>query len=181
MSLRAKTPARIAGLCACACLVAACGTEGISVPKSSPYYHGAVLFHERCAGCHTLSVAGTEGSPTSVADRLRNQGPNFNLRKETVQTVLYAIRNGGFSGQIMPQNVVVGKEAEEVARFLAHYAGDQIPYVPSVEISLPGETKTTTTTSALAAAARGAASGGTPAPSMPAKSSATTATAKPHK
>lgn len=164
MSVRAKTPVRIAALCACACLVAACGTEGISVPKSSAYYHGAVLFHERCAGCHTLSVAGTEGSPTSVADRLRNQGPNFNLRKETVQTVLYAIRNGGFSGQIMPQNVVVGKEAEEVAQFLAHYAGDQIPYVPSVEISLPGE-KTTATTSAAAAGAKAAASGGTPAPS----------------
>jgi len=136
------------------------------VPKSSPYYRGAVLFHERCAGCHTLSVAGTEGSPTSVADRLRNQGPNFNLRKETVQTVLYAIRNGGFSGQIMPQNVVVGKEAEEVARFLAHYAGDQIPYVPSVEISLPGE-KTTTATSAGAAAAAAATSGGTAAPAKP--------------
>src|SRR5579875_1975024 len=113
--------------------VAACGSQEISVPKTSPYYH--------CAGCHTLSVAGTQGSATAIVDRLRNQGPNFNLRKETVQTVLYAIRNGGFSGQIMPQNLVVGREAEEVAEFLAHYAGRLAPKVPSVEISLPGEAK----------------------------------------
>lgn len=109
------------------------------MPKSSPYYNGAVLFKQHCSGCHTLSVVGAEGSATAIVDRLRNQGPNFNLRKETVQTVLYAIRNGGFSGQIMPQNLVVGKEAEEVARFLAHYAGRLAPKVPSVEISLPGE------------------------------------------
>jgi len=132
-------------LAGCGVAVAACGSEEISVPKTSPYYHGAVLFKQRCAGCHTLSVAGTEGSATAIVDRLRNQGPNFNLRKETVQTVLYAIRNGGFSGQIMPQNLVVGREAEEVAEFLAHYAGRLAPKVPSVEISLPGESSTSTT------------------------------------
>ena len=33
--------------------------------------------------------------------------------------MLYAIRNGGFSGAIMPENIVVGTEAQEVAKFLA--------------------------------------------------------------
>ena len=37
--------------------------------------------------------------------------------------VIYAIRNGGFSGAIMPQNIVVGEEAEAVARFVATYSG----------------------------------------------------------
>ena len=37
--------------------------------------------------------------------------------------MLYAIRNGGFSGAIMPENIVVGKEANDVAAFLAKYAG----------------------------------------------------------
>ena len=41
--------------------------------------------------------------------------------------VLFAIQNGGFSGAIMPQNIVVGDEAEEVARFVAKYAGDRTP------------------------------------------------------
>ena len=37
--------------------------------------------------------------------------------------MLYAIRNGGFSGAIMPQNIVVGEDAEAVAEFVAKYAG----------------------------------------------------------
>ena len=45
------------------------------------------------------------------------------MRKEQVDQVLYAIRNGGFSGAIMPQNVVVGADAQAVADFLAAYSG----------------------------------------------------------
>ena len=40
------------------------------------------------------------------------------MRQETPDNVLYAIRNGGFSGAIMPENIVVGKDAEDVAAFL---------------------------------------------------------------
>ena len=36
-------------------------------------------------------------------------GPNLDYRRETKDQVLYAIRNGGFSGAIMPQNIVVGE------------------------------------------------------------------------
>ncbi len=54
------------------------------------------------------------------------QGPNLNQRKETVGSVLYAIRNGGYSGAVMPQNILVGKEAEKVARFVARYAGTDV-------------------------------------------------------
>lgn len=113
-----------------------CGTQGIQIPKSSPYYKGAVLFLDHCSGCHTLAVVGAEGSATSIKDRLKTNGPNFNYRKENVEQVLYAIRNGGFSGAIMPENVVVGQDAKEVAQFLAKYSGLQAPKVPSVEIKL---------------------------------------------
>ena len=37
--------------------------------------------------------------------------------------MLYAIRNGGFSGAIMPANIVVGQDAEAVADFLSEYSG----------------------------------------------------------
>ena len=40
-----------------------------------------------------------------------------------MQDVLYAIRNGGFSGAIMPANIVVGDDAHKVAEFVAAYAG----------------------------------------------------------
>jgi mono/diheme cytochrome c family protein len=103
--------------------LSACGSQSIDVAKSDPTYKGAKLFAERCAGCHTLDAAGTQGSATKVRDRERVDGPNFNTRKEQVDQVLYAIRNGGFSGAIMPENIVVGDEAREVAEFLAKYAG----------------------------------------------------------
>ena len=107
--------------------LSACGTEGVSVSKSDPTYRGAQLFAQRCQGCHTLDVAGTQGGATKVRDRERTDGPNFNVRKEQVDQVLYAIRNGGFSGAIMPENIVVGKQALEVAQFLAKYSGRKAP------------------------------------------------------
>jgi hypothetical protein len=53
----------------------------------------------------------------------RTNGPNFNVRQESRDDVLFAIRNGGFSGAIMPANIVVGEDAEAVADFLAEYSG----------------------------------------------------------
>lgn len=116
--------------------ISACGSQGISVSKSSPYYKGAVLFRDHCSGCHTLATVGAEGSATSIKDRVRTNGPNFNIRKENVEQVLYAIRNGGFSGAIMPENLVVGQDAKDIASFLAAYSGKQSKSVPSVNITL---------------------------------------------
>ena len=98
------------------------GSEGVEVSKDSPDRAGAVLFSTHCAGCHTLDAAGTEGSGNRGE---RTQGPNLNEREESTDDVLYAIQNGGFSGAIMPQNIVVGEEAEQVADFVAKYAGSQ--------------------------------------------------------
>ena len=109
-------------------MLAACGSEGISVPEDDPAREGAVLFAERCAGCHTLAAAGAEGSNER---ELRNQGPNLDQRTETVDDVLYAIRNGGFSGAIMPQNIVAGDDAQAVAEFVAEYAGSEVDDPPT--------------------------------------------------
>ena len=109
---------------ACAALaVGACGTEGIELAESDPNYEGARIFNENCAGCHSLDVVGAYGSNTSVKTREIKDGPNFNDRTETEEEVLYAIRNGGFSSGPMPQNIVTGEEAEQVAAFVAEYSG----------------------------------------------------------
>lgn len=105
----------------------ACGSEGIEVPKGNPNRRGAVLFAERCGGCHTLAAAGVQGSGNRA---LRNQGPNLNQRKVSVEDALFAIRNGGFSGVVMPQNIVVGDQAEAVARFVAEYSGREAKRPP---------------------------------------------------
>jgi mono/diheme cytochrome c family protein len=123
---------RLATVAACALLglaAAGCG-DGQDVDT-----RGAELFAERCAGCHTLEAAGTEGSNPEE----RVAGPNLNNRKETADQVLYAIRNGGFSGAIMPQNIVLGKDAEAVAEFVAQYAGKSAKGPPGLT---PGGTQT---------------------------------------
>jgi mono/diheme cytochrome c family protein len=104
----------------------ACGSQGISSKVDSQpenIQRGAALFSQRCAGCHTFAVAGTQGTTNNVRQRERTDGPNFNTRQETMDNVLYAIRNGGFSGAIMPENVVVGQDAQDVAAFVSKYAG----------------------------------------------------------
>jgi mono/diheme cytochrome c family protein len=106
----------------------ACGSQGISPQIASQpenVQHGALLFSERCSGCHTLDVVGAQGTTLNVRQRERVDGPNFNVRKEQPENVLYAIRNGGYSGAIMPENIVVGKDANDVAAFLAKYSGLQ--------------------------------------------------------
>lgn len=118
----ARIAAFTAGCCSLLAL-SACGSQEISVSKSDPYYKGAQIFDQRCSGCHSLDIVGAHGSATKAKDKEIADGPNFNQRRETEENVLYALRNGGFSGKIMPQNIVTGSEAVLVADFLAKYAG----------------------------------------------------------
>jgi mono/diheme cytochrome c family protein len=115
-----------------ACLAAAalassgCGSQGVKVAAGDPNHRGAVLFAERCGACHTLTAAGTQGSAEKVSDKENVDGPNFDTRVEKAEDVEYAIENGGFSGAIMPENIVTGAEKQAVAQFLAKYAGSDV-------------------------------------------------------
>ena len=106
--------------------LAGCGSGKIEVPKEETSLHrGAELFNTRCSGCHTLEAANAYGSKPEgqLQGGERTNGPNFNSRKVSRDDVLFAIRNGGFSGAIMPANIVVGRDARLVAQFLSRYSG----------------------------------------------------------
>jgi mono/diheme cytochrome c family protein len=109
----------------------ACGEQGIELAKSDPDYEGAKIFEQRCSGCHTLSVAGTQGSAVEANSREYKDGPNFDQRREERDQVLYAIFNGGFSSGPMPQDIVVGEDAEKVADFIAKYSGREASTAPT--------------------------------------------------
>ena len=118
-------PTAIFCVAAAALVAAGCGGK-IEVPKSdTTAYEGAELFNQHCSGCHTIDAANARGSkpPKQKQGGERTNGPNFNVRHENRDDVLFAIRNGGFSGAIMPANVVVGKDAEAIADFLSKYSG----------------------------------------------------------
>ena len=116
----------IAIACALAAAVlAGCGGE-IDVPESeTTVRRGAELFYERCSGCHTFQRANSYGSKPlgQLHGGERTNGPNFDVRPVDRDDALFAIRNGGFSGAIMPANIVVGRDAEAVAAFVERYAG----------------------------------------------------------
>ena len=119
----------IAILCAAAAasLLVACGGEIEVASDQQTAHRGAELFNQRCSGCHSLDAANAYGSkpPDSIQGGERTNGPNFNVRKENRDDVLFAIRNGGFSGGIMPANIVVGDDAQAVADFLSRYSGKE--------------------------------------------------------
>ena len=124
-------------LVASATVATGCGNHHISVSKTdgAAVHRGAQLFRMRCSGCHSLEAADAYGSrpPGKVKGGERTDGPNFNVRKETREDVLYAIRNGGFSGAIMPANIVVGPDARDIAIFLERYAGAKSTLPPGTK------------------------------------------------
>ena len=100
--------------CAAAAVVAACGEQAISGskgdsrprPRAAPSSSRALLGLPHAVGGRHAGLGAR-----ACSTRERTDGPNFNMRKETRAQVLFAIRNGGFSGAIMPQNIVVGDDA----------------------------------------------------------------------
>ncbi len=138
MNRLAKTLGLVAAAIAITAMTAACGTQRIAVPRSdSTLYQGAVLFNQRCSGCHSLAQAAANGSAANIRDAQDISGPNFNQRCERpIDRVLYAIENGGFSGAYMPQNIVVGQDAVDVAKFVATYAGRAAPKQTGVTLCI---------------------------------------------
>jgi mono/diheme cytochrome c family protein len=129
---RARRLLLFAAASAASIALAGCGSEGVSSPPSERT--GAEIFVEHCSGCHTLKAAGTHGSATDVRTREYKDGPNFDQRTETVNCVLYAIRNGGFSGGPMPQNIVTGDEALAVAKYVAENSKPPATGVTAVDV-----------------------------------------------
>jgi mono/diheme cytochrome c family protein len=87
-------------------------------PLSPAETHGRDLFVQHCGSCHSFDAAGTIGQI----------GPNLDDIAINEGDVLHAIRTGGgrhAKGQEtgpsgnMPRNLVTGKDAQDVAAFVA--------------------------------------------------------------
>jgi hypothetical protein len=99
---------------------------GIKLGKAER--HGRTLFGQNCAVCHTLAAANAVGKV----------GPNLDSLKPPASLVLNTINNGcvqnppaGNSSQAclgegtMPAQLLEGKDAQDVASFVAKVAGKE--------------------------------------------------------
>ncbi|HEY5261525.1 MAG TPA: cytochrome c [Solirubrobacteraceae bacterium] len=75
---------------------------------------GRVLFGQHCAICHTLAAANAVGKV----------GPNLDVLQPPKSLVLNTVLNGLSVGAgTMPQGIVVGRQAIDVADFVSTVAG----------------------------------------------------------
>jgi mono/diheme cytochrome c family protein len=74
---------------------------------------GKELFAQGCGSCHTLADAEATGTV----------GPSFDVLEPEADTVETAISVGGAGTGAMPANIYSGKQAEQVAEYVAAVAG----------------------------------------------------------
>jgi mono/diheme cytochrome c family protein len=86
------------------------GGDGGGQATTTQAGRGKEIFQSTCAGCHTLADAQTNGQI----------GPNLDELKPDHDRVLNALRTGPGA---MPENLVVGQEAEAVATYVSSAAG----------------------------------------------------------
>jgi mono/diheme cytochrome c family protein len=75
---------------------------------------GKELFAQSCGSCHTLADAETTGTI----------GPSLDVLEPEAGTVETAISAGGAGTGAMPADIYSGKQAEQVAEYVAAVAGE---------------------------------------------------------
>jgi mono/diheme cytochrome c family protein len=88
------------------------GPKGVNLTASES--NGRKIFAQSCVQCHTLEAA----------NGIQTVGPNLDVLRPPKALTLDAIKEGRARGQgQMPSGLVDGKEAEDVAAFIAKTAG----------------------------------------------------------
>lgn len=128
------------GIFAAICLVAlpfiALGKEGdesaATVEVAQRDQESKLTFVNNCGPCHTLAAAGTDGVVGPDLDQLLvPSGTNSPEQYEGIYARVLQAVTCGLGGR-MPAEIVRGEDAEDVASFVAAYAG-QIDRGPTVD------------------------------------------------
>ena len=107
-------------LAAAALFAGGCGTGGMA-SSSGDQANGQKLFTEKCAGCHVLAAAGSQGTLGPNLDNAFAGPKAEHFKLSTLQNVvLDQIREASLP---MPANLVKGQDAVDVAGYIAAVAG----------------------------------------------------------
>jgi plastocyanin len=116
--------------------VVGCGSRG----SHPDLINGKTLFTQKCGACHTLARAGTKGI----------QGPNLDaafavdraqgFKSSGIEGVVHNQISHVRRGSIMPNNLVTGDDARDVAAYVGYAAG--LPGKDSGALAAAGQPKT---------------------------------------
>ena len=130
---------RVAGVvlvAAAALLAAGCGTGGKAIGRTDQQ-NGQTLFTKSCAACHTLAAAGTSGTVGPNLDDAFRADRQQGFKQSTIQNiVLDQIRQASAP---MPQNLVKGQDAQDVAAYVAAVAGVGSAPGPAANVGTNGK------------------------------------------
>ena len=114
-------------------VVAGCGAVG-RVTSGDPAT-GKTLFVAKCGSCHVLEAAGTTGTVgPSLDDAFRADKSSSFASAGTEQTIRDVVRGQiAYAEQPMPTDLVSGRQADDVAVFVAKCVA-----VPSCSVSASG-------------------------------------------
>jgi cbb3-type cytochrome c oxidase subunit III len=125
--------AAAAGGFALTLVLSACGTGGLPSANADKQ-NGKALFVQQCGGCHTLSAAGTTGKVGPNLDDSFAQARSEGFKESAIRAIVHdqikypgqystAANNPNFLQANMPANLVTGKNADDVAAYVAANAG----------------------------------------------------------
>ena len=110
-------------LAAAALVAGGCGTGG-KASSSPDLANGKTLFTSKCAGCHVLAAAGAQGTVGPNLDEAFAGPKSEGFKLSTIENVvLDQIR---LASPPMPKSLVTGKDAVDVAGFVAASAGTNV-------------------------------------------------------
>jgi cbb3-type cytochrome c oxidase subunit III len=123
-----------AGGLAVALLLSACGTGGPVNNAAADKENGRKLFTEKCAGCHALAAAGSQGTIGPNLDYSFAQARSEGFKESAILDIVhdqikfagqYPVRanNSDYLKANMPTNIVTGQDAIDVSAFVAANAG----------------------------------------------------------
>ena len=103
-----------------ALLLAGCGTGG-KASGTGDQTNGQKLFQAKCAGCHVLAAAGSQGTVGPNLDDAFRADKEQKFKQSTIENVvLLQIRQ---ASPPMPRSLVKGQDAQDVAAYVAAVAG----------------------------------------------------------
>ncbi len=117
-------------------LFAGCGTGGKA--GTGDQQNGSRLFTSKCAGCHVLAAAGSQGTTGPNLDNAFAADRTQGFKQSTIQNVvLDQIREPSAP---MPKDLVTGQDAQDVAAYVAAVAGQGGEAKPPSQLGNDGKT-----------------------------------------